>query len=180
MKTYEVELRALLTKQQYKDLEKYFDSVAKGTSNDMETYTFLTNDFNLKIKNQIQKKSAKIVMKNGAEYKQQANEFELSIKPEEVENALYIMKALGYEKHIPSFQRRVDYEVGEFSISLKDETYWRYHVEVELQVEEEKNIPAAKEKILAFLKKFNLTPMTEEIARQMTNKALEKCGMKPL
>src|SRR5437868_5111665 len=124
MKSFEVELRALLTEKQYHMLFKHFTSLSKGVKNDMATWAFLTKDVNIKIKDLKSKKKALIMLKNGAEYKQEVNEFDLPIDPKYVEKAVAFIQALGYTKYIPSFQKRVDFQIKEFAVTLKHETHW--------------------------------------------------------
>jgi adenylate cyclase class IV len=178
MKQFEVELRALITEEQYNQLKKHFDTISKGDLNDMETYAFLTKERNIKIKKQIQKNKAKMVLKDGPEYMQQTNEYELSLDPSEVQKAIAFITALGYDRHIPSFQKRIDYNIGEITVSLKDETHWRHHVEAEIVVHEKSKIPEARKKLEEFFRQYTLVALTEEQGRALTNAALKKHGIK--
>jgi adenylate cyclase class IV len=177
MKTFEVEVRALLSEKEYKKLKSYFDSIAEPEEDNAETYTFLTNDLNIKVKNLTSQKKAKITLKKGAEYKQKNEEFELSIDPNDIQNAVAFITAVGFEKHIPSNQKRLNYKIDAFFISLKYEPNWGYHVEAELIVHDEKDVKAAKEKLIHFFKKLDITPMTEEENRAVMNKVLKKYKM---
>lgn len=180
MRKFEVELRSLLSEKQFKSLTKKFSAHTKGKKNDMATWAFLTNDVNIKIKNQITKKNAKMVLKNGAEYRQHVNEFELPININDVDKAIDFLKALGFKKYIPSFQKRTDYQIGKFTVSLKHETHWGYQIEVELLVKNKKEVAQAKEKIRLFLKDLGLTPLTEAETKALTNKTLKKFHIKQL
>lgn len=174
MKTFEVELRALLTEKQYNHLLNHFNGLAKGEKNDMETYAFLLKDKNIKVKNMVSKKKAKITFKDGAEYRQQTNEVELPIHPKDVKKAVSFIQALGYPHYVPSKQKRLDYKIGEITISLKNETHWKHHVEAEIIVNNKNDISKAKEKLHTFFKELHLSPMTEEETRQLTNSVLKK------
>ena len=65
MKNFEVELMALFSEGQYNILKKHFDSLAQGELDDADTYTFLTKDYNIKVKKLISKGKAKITLKKG-------------------------------------------------------------------------------------------------------------------
>lgn len=174
MKTFEVELRALLTKEKYDELVTRFNKQAKGIVDDADTYTFLTPKYNIKIKNRTTLGKAKITVKKGAEYQQQVDEYELPINPQDIDRAVALITALGFEKHIPSKQRRIDYAVDGMVISLKHETNWGYHIEAEIIVESEKDIAAAKQKLHTFFTDLAITPMTEQEMRKLINTILQK------
>jgi len=177
MQHFEVELRALLKKKQYDSLVKHFNTLAKGELDDAETYTFLNKNYNIKIKNLVSKNKAKITVKKGAEYAQQADETELTIEPHQINNAIQLISSLGFPKHIPSKQRRINYLVNGITISLKHETNWKYHIEVEIIVKNKKEIPQAKKKLRNFLHALHITPMTEEENRTLVNGILKKYNM---
>lgn len=171
---FEVELRALITEDQYNSLREKFDAAVKGDVDDAETYTFLTKDINIKVKNRTTKKKAKITLKKGAEYRQQAEERELEIDPSQVQNAVALITALGFQKHIPSLQKRIDYKIDGMSISLKHETNWKYHVEAEIVVDAKEKVADAKKRLHQFFKDHELKPMTEEQTRTLINSILKK------
>ena len=177
MKTYEVELRALISENKYNSFLKYFNNIAKGEVDNAKTYTFLTPKLNIKVKNQITKNKAKITVKKGAEYKHHVDETELSIIPSEVGKAVRLITALGFKKHIPSIQKRINYVLDEITVSLKHETNWKYHIEAEIVVNTKTEIPAAKEKLKQFFKKLGIKPMTEEETRNLINSIIKRYGL---
>ena len=180
MKTYEVELRALISKEQHNSLLQYFNKLAKGEIDNAKTYTFLTSKLNIKVKNQITKNKAKITVKKGAEYQQQVDETELLINPKDVENAVKLITALGFKKHISSIQKRINYVLDEIIVSLKHETNWKYHIEAEIVVKTKTKIPKAKEKLKQFFKKLGIKPMTEEETRTLINSIRKKYGLEEI
>jgi predicted adenylyl cyclase CyaB len=180
MKSYEVELRSLLSQEKYDELKHYFDLQTTGVENNADAYVFLTSDLNIKVKKQTSKGTAKITVKKGAEYKQDVEEFELPISPADVEKAISLITALGFEKHIPSVQKRTDYDLGEIMVSLKDVTNWGPHIEVEIVVEKEADIAEAKKKLEAFLSSLGLTAMTEKETQDLINSIIIRYGMKEI
>ncbi len=180
MKTYEVELRALISENKYSSLLKYFNNITKGDVDNAKTYTFLTPKLNIKVKNQITKNKAKITVKKGAEYQQQVDETELPINPKDVEKAVKLITALGFKKHISSIQKRINYVLDEIIVSLKHETNWKYHIEAEIVVNTKTKIPVAKEKLKLFFKKLGIKPMTEEETRTLINSIRERYGLEEI
>lgn len=174
MKTFEVELRALLTKNQHDSLLKQFSKTSKGQRDDAEVYTFLTKYMNIKIKKLVTQGKAKITVKKGAEYKQGVDETELPINPSDIQKAVKLITALGYKKHIPSIHKRTNFVIDGIQVALKHETNWKYHMEAEIVVKNEKEIESAKQKLHAFFKKLHITPMTEEQTRTLINSILVK------
>lgn len=177
MKTYEVELRALLSKKRHDELSIQFEAITPGEIDDAETYTFLTSRINIKVKNMTSRNKAKITVKNGAEYSQQTDESELPINPKDIRKAVELITALGYPKHIPSLQKRINYQIGDITVSLKHETNWKYHIEAEIVVDSEEKIPEAKEKLHKFFKDLGITPMTEQENRALVNSVVVKYGL---
>lgn len=180
MKTYEVELRALLTKEQHTQLKKHFDSLATGVENNADAYVFLTSEYNIKVKRQTSKNTAKITVKKGAEYASDVEEYELPIAVEDVEKGIALITALGFEKHIPSVQKRVDYDLGEIMVSLKDVTNWGPHIEAEIVVHTEEERGKAREKLEKFFQDLGLQPMTEKETQDLINSIVVKYDMKPI
>lgn len=177
MKSYEVELRALLTEEKYQELKKFFDEQAVGEIDDADTYTFLTSELNIKVKNQTSKGKAKITVKKGAECKNSVDETELVIDPSEVDNAVKLITALGFENNIPSLQKRINYQIGEITVSLKHETNWKYHIEAEVIVHTEAEVVEAKKKLEKFFAELHLTPMTEKQTQDLINSIVIRYGM---
>ncbi len=181
MKTFEVELRALISKDQYQQLLKYFSKISSAEIDNARTYTFLTSDINIKVKNMISKGKAKITVKNGAEYKQDAKETELEIEPKDIKKAVELIKAIGkFKRHIPSYQKRTNFKVNDISISLKHDTHWKYHMEAEIMVKTQNKIPQAKEKLEKFFKDLGLKPMTENENQKLINSIVTKFGFKKI
>lgn len=177
MKTYEVELRALLSKEKHDELFIQFEAITPGEIDDAQTYTFLTSSINIKVKNMTSRAKAKITVKNGAEYSQQTDESELPIDPKDVKKAVALITALGYPKHIPSLQKRINYQIGDITVSLKHETHWKYHIEAEIVVDSEVKMPEAKEKLHKFFHELDIVPMTEEENHALVNSVVVKYGI---
>lgn len=180
MKNYEVELRALITKEQYISLKKHFDSHATGVQDNAETYTFLTSTHNIKIKKLLTQKKAKITVKKGAEFEQLAEEIELPINPTDVARAIDLITTLGFTQYLPSVQERINYIMKNITVSLKHETHWGYHIEAEIVVNDEAEIQYAKNSITQFFNKLGLTPMTEKETRSLINSIRKKHNMEAI
>ena len=180
MKTYEIELRALLSPEKYEALKKHFDLLTTGIENNADAYVFLTSELNIKVKRQTSKGTAKITVKKGAEYRSDVEEFELPIDTAHVEKAIALITALGFEKHIPSVQKRIDYDLGEILVSLKDVTNWGPHIEAEIVVTEETEREKAKERLEKFFRELDLIPMTEEETQALINSIIVRYGMEKI
>ncbi len=181
MQTYEVELRAFISKTQYTNLLKKFGSLSKGEQDNARTYTFVTSDINIKVKNLISRKKAKITVKNGAEYRQDVKETELEIDPKNVLKAVELVKAItGFKQFIPSFQKRINFMINGIAVSVKNDTHWKYHVEAEILVKNKKEIPAAKKKLRKFFEGYGLKPESEKNLRKKINHYISKYGFKKI
>jgi len=181
MKTFEVELRALISKKRYNELLKKFNSLAIGKVDNARTYTFLTPDLNIKVKDLITQKKAKITVKNGAEYIQGVKETELEIDPKNIKKAVDLIRAIGgFKKHIPSFQKRINFLIDGIFVSIKNDTHWKYHIEAEILVKNQKEIPSAKVKLKQFFANHNLKPMTEKENQKLVNSIATKFGFKKI
>lgn len=159
----EVEIRGMLTKEQFDTLT---DSLAKLADSfeqdDKESCFFIVPGKNLKVTKNISNGSAKIALKTG-EVSQTANkEIEVKIHPEDYENVIDTFQALGFNNTIYSKQTRTNYIYCGIEIAAKYSDDWGYHYEAEIMVEDESEIAEAEKKLHSLAKELGLPVLTPE------------------
>lgn len=172
----EVERRAIIEKKQYDKLTDFLTKEAKDLGeDDKDVVFFVFADKMLKVVNNISKQTAKIVYKSNKIGKDCVlEEIEVTIPPDEFEDAVKLFSTLGCETKIPSFQKRHNYLYREVEIALKYSDNWGYHLEMEVAVESQDQRHVALEKIEMVAKELEIKLMSNEEIQNHTDKIERK------
>lgn len=162
-KNIEVEVRGVLTKNQFLKVKDFLDKNSQTKEFDNKnTYFFIIPGFILKVTDEISKKDAKITLKIGNETLNILKEYEIKIPKDSVENAVTIFKELGFNKVNYVRQTRTNYTYKQKVISLKYTPDWGYHFEIETMVKTEIEGEIAKKDLLKLCNELNITAMTAD------------------
>lgn len=172
MKNIEIELRALVDKNKFIDLNNFLKQNAKDLGEDnKDTYFFLFPDKLLKVTNNITKNSAKITLKlNKIGVGNDFREIEIPINPKDIDNAVTAFKLIGLSNNQYSFQFRHNYLYKGIEIAIKYTQSWGFHVELEIMVGEDENKEQAIEKIKDLANELNLEIMSDQQLKEFTSK----------
>lgn len=172
----ELELRTLLSDIDYFRIDKYLQKYAnKCIQDDLETYFYITNEGNLKIKHHIQTNKAYIVYKTGGIHKEHTEELAVEIKVTDIENMQKILFHLGHTKMIPVSQKRKNFYYKDTEIALKDTTSWGKHIEIEY-IGKSVDYTEAKKIILQLFEELKIAPMTEKELEEHVKNMRKKHG----
>lgn len=163
MSSIEVEVRGIITKEEFEKAKSFLDQNSESREEDnRESYFFIVPNLNLKVAKAISKNKAKLALKTGEESSIANQEFELALKPEEVETAISILTNLGFDKYKKSDQIRTNYIYKGCEIALKWSKDWSYHFEMEFVTEDESKVEELKATLNQLATEINLKPMSEE------------------
>lgn len=168
-KKIEVEVRGILSEEQYQSLVKKLKQKADSYEQDGKiSYFFVTIDRILKVTDEISKNRAKITLKLGDETENILEEIEIPIARDEVGNAVNMFKHLGFTKINRVEQKRINFNYEGVIISLKYSDDWGYHFEAEALCESEKEGKNTKIVLEKICQNLGIIPMTgEEIRRKI-------------
>lgn len=171
MKNIEVEFRSIISESKFYEIEENLNDIATFLGEDDKNVFFciLENKL-LKISDNVSKNSAKITLKlneigNGPAFE----ELEVYIDRKDVSTSLKIFENLGYTKYQKSFQKRKNYLYKGVTIALKYSEAWSYHIEFEIIVNEENEIPVAEYNIKQLANELGINLMTDEELKEFTN-----------
>ncbi|KUK83100.1 MAG: hypothetical protein XD98_0433 [Microgenomates bacterium 39_6] len=176
-KQIEIELRALLNKEEYQDLKKFLKNNALDLGEDNKNvYFFLLPKKIVKVVNNLSKKTAEIVMKLNRLGKG-SNDFEeitLNIKPSDFKKAVKIFSQIDFEQVQKSFQKRHNYRYRGVDLALKYSQSWGYHLELEIVIDNISKQKKAEEKIRRVAKVLGVRVMTEKEIAEFARKIDQK------
>jgi len=168
-KNIEVEVRGLLTKEEYNKLIEYLDKKAQGKEvDDRKTTFFLIPEKTLKVSEKISQGKAKVALKIGELTKVPAQtELEFEFHPRDFETVVDVFKNLGFTKIIPnSIQKRINYSLDGACISVKWSREWGYHFEIDCNLDASESIEEAHQYLRQIAHKLGVNIMSEkEFAR---------------
>lgn len=168
--TIEVELRGLLTHEQYDALIARLEregTVAEEDDKDTFFFNFPRGIF--KICDDISKNRAKLSLKIGSEETGALNEKEIIVGREQVKNFLDFFGALGYSEyhHVP--QKRKNYFLDGATLSLKFTPDFQFHFELEGDILDDPGlVEDEKKRLRTICGTYDIVPMEpEEIAERV-------------
>jgi len=173
-KQIEIEFRALLTKDKYDNLKDFLNTNSKNLGEDnKDVYFFILPDKLVKIVNNISKKSAKLVIKlNKIGKSDDFEETEVSIRTEDVNNAVEILTLLNFTDNIMHFyQKRHNYLYKGVEIALKYSDIWGYHAELEIVIDDKSKKSKAESKIKKIANELNIKLMSNKELIKFTKRA---------
>jgi predicted adenylyl cyclase CyaB len=168
----EVEIRGPLTERKYESLFKLLKKKGKLTKEaDQLAIFFRTPQHNLSLKKDHDLE--KLVLKFGDWGVGSRREIEVFLQKGHFENALSLLKALGYTKghHVPAF--RQDFLYQGVQISLKTKAVIGPHFEMETTVENHKMESKIKKSLLKIAKSLKLKVWTDKQYKTHTHKMWE-------
>lgn len=113
--------------------------------------------------------SLHLKVKNGHWANVGRQEVVLHLRPEELPRAYQLLNTFGITSGCPRFYHRIDYQIGDITLSLKEDGLAPDHWEVEIAVEKNDEAKAHKQ-LQAFLKNLGFMPWTEEEYKTIINK----------
>lgn len=173
----EIEFRALLSKTQYKRIQKFLSTNAKDLGeDDKDVYFFIMPAKLLKIVNSISKNNAALVVKlnkigKGSDFA----EIEIPIAQQDIKKAVEVFTALGITNNVMrSFQKRHNYFYKGVELALKHSNVWGYHIEFEILVNNKNQKNTAEKKIKCLANELEIKLMSDSELSEFTRKAEEK------
>jgi len=175
-KKIEIEFRGLLAKSKHDYLKKFLDSHAKDLGqDDKDVYFFILPDKLVKVVNNVSKKDAALVMKlskigKGADFE----EIEIPIPLKSVNDAVKFLTSLNITDNIMhSYQKRHNYIYKGVEIALKYSDIWKYHIELEIVVDDKSKKQKAENKIKKIADELGVKLMTDQELVEFTKKVEE-------
>lgn len=173
----EIEFRALLSKTQYKRVQKFLSTNAKDLGeDDKDVYFFIMPDKLLKVVNNISKNNAALVIKlnkigKGSDFE----EIKMPIIQEDIEKAIKVFTALRITDNIMhSFQKRHNFLYKGVELALKYSDVWGHHIEFEIVVDNKNQKNTAEEKIKRLANELGIKLMNDSELSEFTKRAEEK------
>lgn len=160
MKKIEVEVRAFINDEKYKELESYFEKNAKLITEDEQETHYLSGEKDIRI--QKNKNYAKIWMKHGQIHDDFREEIEIKTEKENFGELEKLFRALDYSTEIKWFRKRKEYIWEDITVCLDNTKGYGKIIELEKMTNDKQ-----KEQIHEFLKsklselKVELTPKEE-------------------
>jgi hypothetical protein len=174
----EVELRGLLTKNEYESLLKRLDrKKIPHEDDDKNTYFFNVPKGIFKLCDEISKNRGKISLKLGAEETGALDEREIIINRRQIKEFIDLFGMLGYTKYHLVPQKRINFFLPSAELSIKYTPNFKYHFELEGKpISDRRKIEKEKKRLKKICADYGLTPLTpEEIATQV-KKVKKKIG----
>ena len=109
---------------------------------------------------QTKKRTLHLKVKNGHWANVGRQETLLNLRPDALKDAYQLLRTFGMTAGCPRFYHRLDYQLGNITLSLKDGGLAPDHWEAEISAKKSDE-KKAHQKLLVFLKKLGLTPWTE-------------------
>jgi len=173
----EIEFRSMFDHKKYNDLQKFLNKNAQDLGeDDKDVHFFIMADKLLKVVNNVSKKNAKLVLKLGKIGKRSDfEEIEIPIMQTEVKKVVKMFRALNLTDNIMhSFQKRHNYLYKGVEIALKYSDIWKYHLEIELMIDNQKKKAAAERQIQEVANELGVRLMTDQELAEFTKQAEQK------
>lgn len=167
--TTEVEIRGPLTESEYARLLSFLKKKGKLLKEADQLAIFfhgLKDNLSLKKDHSLEK----LVLKKGGWHHGNRQEIEVILEKGQFDNALKLLKALGYTlgHKVPAF--RQDFSYKGVQISLKTKAVIGPHYEMETIVSRRKQIAHVKKRLLLIAKELELKVWTERAYREHTRR----------
>jgi adenylate cyclase class IV len=162
---YEIEHRAILTKESYETLaEKLAHEATLLGTDDKEVSYYIFPDKLLKVVRNISKGTGKLSLKlNTLGAGSSFQEFEVLFPEDSFETMKSICASISTpDQVINGTQKRTNYEYQGVEIALKWSEDWGYHTEFEIMISDLSEKEAADARIIEVAKNLSVPLMTEE------------------
>lgn len=178
-KQFEIELRGVLSEQEYQRLREYLEQYSSKQQEDNKvTYFFVTTGFILKVTHDYSHNKAKITVKLGDETMNILEEYEVGIPTDKVEDAVKMYQHLGFTQVNRVYQRRVNFWYKDTVIALKHTDDWGYHFEIEAMAADEVEAKQKKEYLTQVCHELGIIYMSPEQIRQKIDEINRRHGFK--
>lgn len=172
-KMIEIELRSMFDKEKFNSLKDFLDKSAEYLGqDDKDVHFYIFSDKLLKVTDNISKESAKLTLKlnrigQGSDFE----EIEFPIQRSDVEKAVKMFDLLEMTNNvIHSFQSRHNYSFKGVELALKYSSEWRYHLELEIMVENESQKEEAEKRIHKVADELDVKIMSEDELKEFVKK----------
>jgi len=165
-KNIEVEIRSLITQDQYKQLFSFFKKEGKFLGEEKQISYYFSGESDLRI--QKSNKSAKIWLKKGKMHADSREEIELKLNLNDFKNAKKLFEALGYEIKIKWYRKRNTFLWKGINVMLDDTKGYGYIIELEKMCQK-----AEKEKTVNKLKTMMNLLKVKETKKEIFDEKFE-------
>ncbi len=178
---FEIEMRALLSEEQYNQL---LDRLSKEATDlgadDKKIWFYVLPDKLLKVTHNVTAGNGKVTLKlNRIGQGSSFPEIEYYIAEADVPKAVAVFDQLGYEALIEPKVLRRNYIYKDVELAVKYSASWGYHVELEQVVSHEDDRAAAEATIQAVGAELGLKIMTEEDLATFDKGIIDQAKTKP-
>lgn len=164
----EVELRGLMSNEKWLELVLNLKQRCDDYENDDKlSYFFVIANGILKVNDEITKNTAKIVYKHGDESNNILEEYEITIRRDEVDKAVNMFVNLGYKDVNEVDQKRINFKYKDTVISLKNTPDFGPHFEIEKKAKNISDAKSIKNELKKVCKELGLVPMTPKQIREL-------------
>ncbi|MEX0918400.1 MAG: CYTH domain-containing protein [Candidatus Paceibacterota bacterium] len=176
-KQIEIELRAMFDEEKFNSLKDFLDKNAEYLGpDDKYVHFYILSDKLLKVTDNISRNSAKLTLKlnrigQGSDFE----EIEFPIQRNNVKEAVKMFDSLKITNQVMrSFQTRYNYIFKEVELALKYSLVWKYHLELEIIIEDKLQKKEAEKKIHDVAKELGVKIMPEEELLEFVKKVEEE------
>jgi len=174
-KNIEVELRSLLDEKQFISINHFLMKNGKdlGKDNKDSYFYHLPNKLIKVVKNE-EKNTAKLTLKlQKIGYGNDFEEIDVNFMPDDMDNVLKILDILGYGKnHLYSYQYRHNYLYKGVEFAVKYTVSWGFHCEMEIVIDNKKDIPKTLKKIKEITAELGLKVMGNDELKNFMKKII--------
>lgn len=162
--TIEIEHRSLITEEDFLRLRDFLNEKAENLGNDnKDTFFYIWPDKVIKVVENASTGKSKMALKPGRIGKQSYfHESEITILPNEVEQAKRFCETLEPEKVMRAYQFRTNYKYKEVEIALKYTQSWGFHMELEIMIDDLAKQDQAVVTIKNIADELNIKLLSEE------------------
>jgi len=138
----------------------------------------LSNSQQLKVVNNLSKKTAKIAWKSGAMGEKEVVEgIECRISPNEVGKFVKIFKStLKKFEYFYTTQKRHDYAINGLIVSVKHSRDWQYHIEIDTNCRDKNEFANALKKINQLAGKLDIKLLDEKQEKAFVDSKIKQKG----
>ena len=178
---FEIEMRALLSEEEYTSLLDRLSAEATDLgADDKKVWFYVLPDKLLKVTHNVSAGNGKVTLKlNRIGQGSSFPEIEYKIDEADVPKAVAIFDQLGFEALIEPKILRHNFIFENVELAVKYSASWGYHVELEQVVNREEDRDAAEAAIKAVGDKLGLKIMTEEELAKFDGGILKAAQSKP-
>ncbi len=163
-KNIEVELRALIDEKQFIELNHFLLKNGNDLGEDhKDSHFFILPDKLLKVTDNISKNNAKITLKlQKIGLSSDFEEIDVNFSRKDADNIIKIFNLLGFTNYMYSYQNRHNYIYKNVEFAIKYTESWGFHCEMEIMVNNKKEVPKVLKKMNMVAKELGLKIMSDD------------------